>query len=106
VRFDFEHVRGLKRELVAHPGTLDFVAGKENVVFLGPPGTGKIYLAASLRPQVSKTKQNHPGGQNSSVVDTSVTPSRRRRAVENRQRKDSMATADAAMLEPQRSTAK
>ena len=27
--FDFEHARGLKRDLIAHLGTLDFVAGKE-----------------------------------------------------------------------------
>jgi len=38
--FDFDHARGLKRDLIAHLGTLDFVAGRENVVFLGPPGTG------------------------------------------------------------------
>ena len=38
--FDFEHARGLKRDLIAHLGTLDFVLGKENVVFLGPAGTG------------------------------------------------------------------
>jgi hypothetical protein len=31
------HARGLKREVIAHLGTLDFVAAKENVVFLGPP---------------------------------------------------------------------
>jgi hypothetical protein len=29
----------LKRETIAHLGTLDFVLAKENVVFLGPPGT-------------------------------------------------------------------
>src|ERR671939_669155 len=29
--FDFHHLRGLKREAVAHLGTLDFVTGKENV---------------------------------------------------------------------------
>lgn len=34
--FDFEHARGLKRDVIAHLGTLDFVTGKENVVFLGP----------------------------------------------------------------------
>jgi DNA replication protein DnaC len=34
--FDFEHARGLKRDLIAHLGTLDFVAARENVVFLGP----------------------------------------------------------------------
>ena len=38
--FDYDHARGLKRETIAHLGTLDFVAGKENVVLLGPPGTG------------------------------------------------------------------
>jgi DNA replication protein DnaC len=46
--FDYDHARGLKRELVAHLGTLDFVAAKENVVFLGPPGTGKTHLAIGL----------------------------------------------------------
>jgi len=46
--FDFDHARGLKRELIAHLGTLDFVTGKENVVFLGPPGTGKTHLATGL----------------------------------------------------------
>ena len=46
--FDFEHARGLKRETIAHLGTLDFVTGKENVVFLGPPGTGKTHLATGL----------------------------------------------------------
>jgi DNA replication protein DnaC len=35
--FDFDHARGLKRDTIGHLGTLDFVAGKENVVFLGPP---------------------------------------------------------------------
>src|SRR5918995_813872 len=38
--FDFDHARGLKREVIAHLGTLDFVTAKENVIFLGPPGTG------------------------------------------------------------------
>ena len=46
--FDFEHARGLKREQVAHLGTLDFVTARENVVFLGPPGTGKTHLAIGL----------------------------------------------------------
>lgn len=46
--FDFDHARGLKRDQLAHLGTLDFVAGKENVVFLGPPGTGKTHLATGL----------------------------------------------------------
>ncbi|MEU7769530.1 IS21-like element helper ATPase IstB [Nocardia sp. NPDC049190] len=46
--FDFGHARGLKRDTIAHLGTLDFVTAKENVVFLGPPGTGKTHLAIGL----------------------------------------------------------
>src|SRR5579864_803247 len=46
--FDFDHQRSLKREVIAHLGALDFVEGKENVVFLGPPGTGKTHLAIGL----------------------------------------------------------
>jgi DNA replication protein DnaC len=46
--FDFDHARGLKRDLIAHLATLDFIAGKENVIFLGPPGTGKTHLAIGL----------------------------------------------------------
>ena len=46
--FDFDHQRSLKRETVLHLGTLDFVEAKENVVFLGPPGTGKTHLATAL----------------------------------------------------------
>jgi DNA replication protein DnaC len=38
--FDFDHARSLKRDTIAHLGTLDFVTARENVVFLGPPGTG------------------------------------------------------------------
>jgi DNA replication protein DnaC len=46
--FDFDHQRSLKRELIAHLGTLDFVAARENVLLLGPPGTGKTHLAIGL----------------------------------------------------------
>src|SRR3989440_1731190 len=46
--FDFDHARGLKREVIAHLGTLDFVTAKDNVIFLGPPGTGKTHLATGL----------------------------------------------------------
>jgi DNA replication protein DnaC len=46
--FDFDHARSLKRETISHLGTLDFIAGRENVVFLGPPGTGKTHLAIGL----------------------------------------------------------
>ena len=46
--FDFDHQRSLKRDTIAHLGTLDFVTGKQNVVFLGPPGTGKTHLATGI----------------------------------------------------------
>ena len=46
--FDYDHARSLKRATIAHLGTLDFITGKENVVFLGPPGTGKTHLAIGL----------------------------------------------------------
>jgi len=46
--FDFDYARGLKRDQITHLGTLDFVTGKENVIFLGPPGTGKTHLATGI----------------------------------------------------------
>jgi DNA replication protein DnaC len=46
--FDYDHARGLKRDVVAHLGTLDFITARDNVVFLGPPGTGKTHLAIGL----------------------------------------------------------
>ena len=46
--FDFDHARGLHRDTIAHLGTLDFVTARDNVVFLGPQGTGKTHLASAL----------------------------------------------------------
>ena len=34
--------------MIAHLGTLDFATARDNVVFLGPPGTGKTHLAIGL----------------------------------------------------------
>jgi DNA replication protein DnaC len=44
-----------KRDQIAHLGTLDFVAARENVVFLGPPGTGKTHLATGLAIRACQT---------------------------------------------------
>ncbi|MEU1535661.1 ATP-binding protein [Streptomyces fagopyri] len=45
---DVTHLRGITRQQLAHLGTLDFIAAKENAVFLGPPGTGKTHPAIGL----------------------------------------------------------
>jgi DNA replication protein DnaC len=46
--FDFSFQRSVQKTLVLHLGQLDFLAAKENVVLLGPPGTGKTHLAIAL----------------------------------------------------------
>jgi DNA replication protein DnaC len=40
--------RSVKRQVIEHLGQLDFLHGRENVVMLGPPGTGKTHLAIAL----------------------------------------------------------
>jgi DNA replication protein DnaC len=46
--FDFSFQRSLKKDTVLHLGTLDFILARDNVVLLGPPGTGKTHLAIGL----------------------------------------------------------
>jgi DNA replication protein DnaC len=46
--FDFTFQRSVKKTVIEHLGQLDFLHGKENVVLLGPPGTGKTHLAIAL----------------------------------------------------------
>jgi DNA replication protein DnaC len=46
--FDFTFQRSVKKAIVEHLGQLDFLHGKQNVILLGPPGTGKTHLAIAL----------------------------------------------------------
>jgi len=46
--FDFTFQRSAKRQVVDHLGQLDFLHARENVVLLGPPGTGKSHLAIAI----------------------------------------------------------
>jgi DNA replication protein DnaC len=46
--FDFAFQASVPKNTVLHLGQLDFLHGKENVVLLGPPGTGKTHLAIAL----------------------------------------------------------
>jgi DNA replication protein DnaC len=46
--FTFEHLPTAPRDVIAHLATTTFAARRENVVLLGPPGTGKTHLAIAL----------------------------------------------------------
>ena len=46
--FDFTFQRSVKRQVVEHLGQLDFLHARDNVVLLGPPGTGKTHLAIAV----------------------------------------------------------
>jgi DNA replication protein DnaC len=46
--FDFTFQRSVKKQVIEHLGQLDFLHARENVVLLGPPGTGKTHIAIAL----------------------------------------------------------
>lgn len=47
-QFDFAFQPSIRREQIESLHELGFLARKENVIFLGPPGVGKTHLAISL----------------------------------------------------------
>jgi DNA replication protein DnaC len=46
--FDFTFQRSVKKQVVEHLGQLDFLHAKQNVILLGPPGTGKTHMAIAV----------------------------------------------------------
>ena len=74
---DFDHQRSLKRDVISHPGALDFVDLRENGVFLGAPGTGKTPSpsASPSEPATPVTQSRSPAGSTTSSAASAATPS-------------------------------
>jgi len=54
--FDFTFQVSVKKQVLLHLASLRFIHEKQNVIFLGPPGTGKTHLAIALGLKVAQAK--------------------------------------------------
>jgi len=46
--FNFNYQPSINRQTIYHLGACEFIRKKENIAFIGPPGTGKTHLAISI----------------------------------------------------------
>jgi DNA replication protein DnaC len=58
--FDFTFQRSVKKTLIQHLGQLDFLAGKENVVLLGPPDPGSQCFLSIMVEQRVQLRRREP----------------------------------------------
>ena len=56
--FVFDQIATPTRDVIAHLATTTFIPKRENVVLLGPPGTGKTHLAIALG--IKAAEASHP----------------------------------------------
>ena len=54
--FDFTFQVSVKKQVLLHLASLRFIHDQQNVIFLGPPGTGKTHLAIALALKAAQAK--------------------------------------------------